>query len=496
MESASPPDLMSASGTFGVEEGILTKLRKWTARGFTTVIGLYAVLHFLSLIDDSGTSRAILSLLGFLAVVFGFFCLQRNQLFVPIFLIAFSLTIDLVSGHLTPRVTADGLLQMQSLIALLVIIPMIGWVLREEPYFDKMMYLARNLFRTSRRFYVGMMLATQLIAYFLLFGSLPVVYQFEDVFLKGKTGETWEYFKGTALLRAFALCTLWVVSIPSFVYVVDTMDASLWLSILQGFFISLCGIALAVFMMSLREKHVGVNLTKGLQEEIGKLASQSGPGEHAGRVVGEFAVLFVTLFGTIFLIHGITGGELLIVIPLVIVAWTFCYYLVKGKMAGFAGRIKKYFNEEAPGNAQQFLILLSAGLVISSLHESGWAEAIMNGIFYAGDVIPFLNVLWLLPFVLIFLGLIGLGPLTVMVLVGGILQSVSLPYPPELVVLSLTCGSVIAILLSPFVLSVIVLSGTNGLSVFKNGMKFNLIYAGVFYLLVQTYLQLVVVLFL
>lgn len=134
MESASPPDLMSASGTFGVEEGILTKLRKWTARGFTTVIGLYAVLHFLSLIDDSGTSRAILSLLGFLAVVFGFFCLQRNQLFVPIFLIAFSLTIDLVSGHLTPRVTADGLLQMQSLIALLVIIPMIGWVLREEPY--------------------------------------------------------------------------------------------------------------------------------------------------------------------------------------------------------------------------------------------------------------------------------------------------------------------------------------------------------------------------
>ena len=87
------------------------------------------------------------------------------------------------------------------------------------------------------------------------------------------------------------------------------------------------------------------------------------------------------------------------------------------------------------------------------------------------------------------LGFIGLGPLTVMVLVAGILESMSFSYPPELLVLALTSGSVISILISPIVMPVIILSASNGLSLYTNGIKFNWKFAITFYILVQIYLQ-------
>ena len=100
--------------------------------------------------------------------------------------------------------------------------------------------------------------------------------------------------------------------------------------------------------------------------------------------------------------------------------------------------------------------------------------------------------LYLLPFIVIILGLMGLGPLTVMVLVAGILTTLDLPYPPELIVLAITSGSVISILLSPLILPLIVLSNANGLSSLKNGIKNNWKFALVFYGLTQTYIQIMI----
>lgn len=76
-----------------------------------------------------------------------------------------------------------------------------------------------------------------------------------------------------------------------------------------------------------------------------------------------------------------------------------------------------------------------------------------------------------------------------MVLVAGILQSIHLPYPPELIVLAVTLGSSISILLSPVIMPIIVLSGSNGLSGFKNGFQLNGIFAVVLYMIVMTYIQ-------
>lgn len=77
-----------------------------------------------------------------------------------------------------------------------------------------------------------------------------------------------------------------------------------------------------------------------------------------------------------------------------------------------------------------------------------------------------------------------------MVLVGGILQGAQLPCPPELIVLCLTVGSAITVFLSPFILPIIVLGQSNGLSMWKNG--FNIGYSIAFYIVVQVYLMIMV----
>ncbi|WP_237458243.1 hypothetical protein [Pontibacillus yanchengensis] len=112
--------------------------------------------------------------------------------------------------------------------------------------------------------------------------------------------------------------------------------------------------------------------------------------------------------------------------------------------------------------------------------------------FYVADAVPFINFLWILPLIVVLLGFIGLGPLTVIVLVSGILEGVPLPYPPEVIVIGITSGSVISIMLSPLILPVIVLSTTNELGTIKNGFQFNVVYAITFYFVVQLYIQVVV----
>src|SRR5699024_8083772 len=123
-------------------------------------------------------------------------------------------------------------------------------------------------------------------------------------------------------------------------------------------------------------------------------------------------------------------------------------------------------------------------------NQTDFSNMTVESLTYVQAALPFINVLSLLPFIIIFLGFAGLGPLTVMVLVAGILESMSFPYPAELIVLSVTSGSVISILISPLIMPVIVLSSANKLSLFTNGFKFNCTYALSFYLLVQVYIHL------
>ncbi len=465
-------------------------MQKVSTYAYAAIVNLYILLFYVSLQVESDFLLSILSIFGVLSLIFSLFYLPASKRMLPFFLIVLAFLILIMSDSSITVGIFEGFRQMTSLIAILLIVPIISWILREEPYIEKIMSFAGDFLNTSRRFYFGIMVITQILSFFLLFGSIQTVYQFIQQLLGERKGEAWENFKGTALLRAFSLCTLWVVSIPSFVFIVNFLDASLWLSMLQGGVISLCAVLLAVLFSYFEEKHYKIDITSALKEEIDR-AIGGGDRGHLSREVVEFASLFVLIFGTIFFLHGVFGLEILEIIPPVILTYTLLYFVIKNKVKSLKKNMEFYFTGYARGKAQQFSILLSVGLVIVALNLSGWGETMIDGIIAIEGAVPFVNLLTLLPFIPMILSFFGIGPLPVLVLVGGVLQNVSLPYPPELLVLSITSGSVISALLSPFILPAIVLSSENGLSIFKNGFQFNIVYAAAFYLFVQMYLQLV-----
>ncbi|MYL50428.1 hypothetical protein GLV98_13100 [Halobacillus litoralis] len=465
-------------------------------RGYTLFISLYVLMHFVVYFIGGEMLSTTLSLFGLAAFVLGYFFLPMKQAAISLLLLIIALIVHISAGTSLIEGTVSGFTVMSGLIALLLIVPTISWVLEEKPYIESVINFAQNLLNTSRKFYFGMMVITQIISYFLLFGSIPMVYSMINDFLNNQKGEAWENYKGTALLRAFSLTTMWVVSIPSFIFAVDALGASLGLSILQGFFISFAGILLSVLFSYYQERHYGVDLTAGIQEQLKKIAEQKKQDTEGNGDALEFAFLFVTLFGSIFLLNALWDVQLLLIIPIVIVAWVILYFIIRKRSSAITENGKIYVAKSIPNKAQQFSILLAAGFLINAVNQSGYGEYIIDGLFYVTDAVPFLNFLWVLPFVVIILGFIGLGPLTVIVLVSGILQGVDLPYPPEIVVLGITSGSVISIMLSPLILPSIILSSVNKLSIIKNGLMFNYKYAITFYVMVQIYLQLFVLFFL
>lgn len=464
-------------------------MKKFAAISFTVSVSTYALLHFITYFISQADLERGLSISGIAVLVSAFLLLPLKKAKLQFFLLIAALAILVGTSDFIWQDIIQGLQQMRSLIGLLLIVPMISWVLKEEPYIEEIMSFSHNFLNKSHKFYFGLMAMTQVIAHFLLFGAVPMMYRFIDSFLKEQRDEAWENFKGTAILRGFAISTMWVISIPSFIFAVEALDATLWKSMLLGFGFAFAGTLLAVVFAHFQEKKYGVNFSAVLGAEIEKAMRNS---RHQGtwnKDVVEFVFLFLSLFGTIFIVHETTGLEFLLAIPLVILVWTGIYFVTKRRTAGMARDTKLYFSRGIANQAQQFSILLSAGLLIYAMNGSNIGEYVIAGMNWLTDLAPFLNLLFLIPFIVILLGFVGLGPLPVIVLVTGILESLALPYPPELVVLAVTSGSVISILLSPFVMPVIILSSVNGLSGIRNGIQFNLKFAIVFYCMIQLFIQ-------
>lgn len=449
----------------------------------------YALLHFFTYFFDVKILVHLQSVNGLLMLFLTGVKFKVQKFKLPLFLfLAGLITILFADGAFLENMQ-DGLLQMSNIIGLLVVVPMIGLVLREEPYIEEIIGLAHKLLDTSRKFYFGMISFTHIISYFLLFGSIPLMYQFVDDILKNQQGEAWENFKGTALLRAFALSTLWIISSPSFTFAVEALNASLWVTILQGFLVTACAIIIAVIFSYIDEKRYGIDLTTEIKTEIDTLVLHSSSRRQQISKLIEFVFLFITLFGSIFLLYEVIKIQLMVLIPLIIIIWTTVYFLVKKRPIKLLKESKEYYAEGLISQSYQFSVMLSAGVMILGLNQTGFGTSIVDVIYKMQEIVPFINMLYFLPLIVVILGFMGLGPLTVMVLVTGILESISLPYPPELVVLAVTSGSAISILLSPLIMPVIILSGTNGLSGYKNGIKFNLKYAIALYVMVQFYVQ-------
>lgn len=460
--------------------------------GLKSSIFLFILIHFTSYFYENKYLLWFLSFVALAIILFSVSRLRIKNIKMPFILLVAGIVLIIVFGENFLEDFANGLRQMRNIVGLLIIVPMIRFVLMEEDYIESIVTAVHSFLDTSRKFYAGMVAFIQIIAYFLLLGAITMMYHVVSSILKNKKGEEWERFKSTGLLRGYAASLVWVISIPSFAYVVEVMDAPLGTTILQGLGIAIVLSVIALIFFHFEEKQYKTDLTAGLQAEISQvLKDQKDPGQ-IRRLVVEFILLFISLVASIFISYAIFELELLVLIPLIVIVWITVYYLIKRRPKRLTQEVYLYFTEDAESQGYQLSMMLGVGVFIYGLNQTSFAQSVVDGIYLLQESLPFMNILYFLPFIIIFLGFFGLGPMTVMVLVGGILESIDLPYPPELVVLAITSGSSISILLSPLIMPLIIISSKTGMSAWKNGFGYNWKFAIVVYVVVQIYIQLMI----
>lgn len=469
-------------------------MKKIATGGFVALICLYTIVHYMQLIFGWNWLLLISSLAGLAAFIFTFGYIPLKKMALPsvLILLAGVISYFALDGNWFGTILT-GIREMESLVVMLLVVPMVGWVFKDEPYIEEVMFFSRRWLYSSYRFFAGSIFVGQIISYFLLVGSVSMNYQIVNTFLKYRTNDLWEVFKSRSVLRGFALSTMWVFSIPSFSYAVEILGASFPIAILQGFLFSLVGIALSVIGLWIMEKKHNVSLSTGIIEELQRIESMKAKDTNGNVKVIEFAILFISLIGSIMLLHSLFSIDILTVIPPVVLLWTLSYFSIKRRFHRFFAESKSYLTSSMRWKAPEIMIMMTAGPLIYALNKSGIGQSFVEWSFLMTSGLEWLNFLWLLPFFVLILGFSGLGVAVAVILVGGILQSIHLPYPPELIVFSLTIGSVMTIVTSPFMVGIILLSGQNGKSLIENGMRRNWAFAAVFYIVGQIYIQLMLI---
>jgi hypothetical protein len=142
---------------------------------------------------------------------------------------------------------------------------------------------------------------------------------------------------------------------------------------------------------------------------------------------------------------------------------------------------------------KEILLILSAGLIVGTLKETGYGFILFNYFLTAVEWLN-INILLSLTLVVILLGFCGFPPIPAMILLSGILVNVPGGYPPELVALSLLLGVSVTLVIAPVTVPLLLISSLNGRSLSENGFSSNIFFAVSLLTVGLLYIQLLTVL--
>jgi hypothetical protein len=361
---------------------------------------------------------------------------------------------------------------------------MIGWILKQERYIETVYYYMSKALKNSTSYFLSFAVLVQMTGYFMLAGAVVLIHQFVETLLKGKEGAGWEYLKDSSIMKGYGLTAMWSVSLPSFAYAVSIVEASLLRTQLLGIGLSMIGLVLAALDYWLFEKRNGHSLTPEINQHI----RQFGQYSMSPKLVYELLVLFISLFATILIVHEGFNIDLLVSVPVIVVLFAIIYFWYKGKLNLFGQKVAGMVKGDMARNSQETGLILCAGILIYTMRTSEVGSSLFTWIYDQASSVPWLDFLFVLPLFILFLGLMGISPMTIMVLLSGLLLNVSLPYPPELVVLSLGLGNALCLMLSPFTVTVVMMSSANDKPLYENSIKLNLPFAVLFYFVGLIYL--------
>ncbi|ARK30184.1 hypothetical protein [Halalkalibacter krulwichiae] len=445
----------------------------------------FILVYFLSVIWKLSLVDILLSSSGLVMLVSALILLPKQNLKLPFTLIVFSLLILYVTSA-SPIVLWNGLREMSAVVPLIVLVSLVSWMIGHRPYVIALMTKMNRYITSSTRFFTLVAGTSHIISSFMAVGGVPFVYQmFRNTKRDSVSQNAWDFTISTAIMRGFTLTVLWATVHPAFVYAVAGTDAPLMATVLKGIGLTGLGFMTGILLFRLQMKKNDIPDTVMPNLHFKEQEPEKG-------LVGKFFFWIFVLMGGIFLSIQWLKLDILLAVPVVIMMVTTLYFFVNKEMSTYKQRFRKLITIDFENKKKEMVLILSAGLLVGTLKETGYGHVLFAYFLSAIDFVN-INILIGLTLVVIVLGFCGFPPIPAMILLSGILVDIPGGYSTDVIALSLLLGVSVTLVTAPVTVPLLLISSQNGRSLAENGIGWNLGFGVLFLLIGLAYIQLLTI---
>ena len=184
------------------------------------------------------------------------------------------------------------------------------------------------------------------------------------------------------------------------------------------------------------------------------------------------ALLAVTVLGIHFALDIRVVGIVMIVVPVIAIAWALMQHRSLGADADFTIRARRYLDEELPGYRGELVLLMMAGYI--GTVGAPLLQPLVSGLGFDTDAVPAWMILALLVWIIPVLGQIGMNPILAVTLIAPLIPDPeALGVAPSALVAAIASGWALSGATSPFTATTLLIGSFGGVSALHVGLRWN-----------------------
>ncbi|HHY47620.1 MAG TPA: hypothetical protein GX506_10035 [Firmicutes bacterium] len=403
----------------------------------------------------------------------------------------------------------EGLIEMVGIIGFIIVCRFLALPLRISRYdrFLREIFLARKpnpstLYRLS-------MLATYALGTFVIFGSLPIIYNILDGICEW--GKKSKQLIGTAMTRGYASLLLWA---PASVMVVTSLKVTgaTWFGIAPvGFGVSLAMLALGLVMRPFRDRGSfqdaplvslrAEGCSSGHRDRTGGSqwgdsrggSSEGGDGRTGDNGVGGSSISLCIAFAALVVIfvafQSFTTMGPIYTMTVIAIPFSVAWIAITSGIKELRRVFIPSLADSLGASSAQSALLISVGLATRALDETGLSTWLSRTVSYLMPRLGMVGVIFCIAAAILFLGMMGIYPLFSIVAIGKGLAAargglaMAAPgaalsvIPAETLALSLILGGSVSYIVCPITATTLVISSFFDVSPLEAGIRWNTAYA-------------------
>ena len=401
---------------------------------------LIALLHILKMFIPE-TPVLLLSFLSLLLLVFGFSL--QNMGFRKITL-AFLLTGSAILAYyrVSPELCMQSFVSMTNVIAIIAVMQLFTLPIQLGGYDRTIGYWLKKSFKKESSLFLFTMGVTHVFSSFLLFGTVPVMVALFSAALKDNILD-YRRFLASAIVRGYSLALLWAPGAVIILLILQVTHLSWFDLFVPGFLLCLIGLVTSYLFehfTRLNRPILSTMPATGDTRENAALARR----QSVQIVAVVSGLLCLVSFFEIFSIGSGTGRVLLAGL-LVAGLWLFCFK----DSSQFRDVLKQYWDSEFVKSVDIAVLFIAMGLFAGAVDYSGLLSSFQPVLQDAVNQLGRLSIIAVL-LIFILLAMAGIHPFILVVILGKILMTLSLPLAPISIALLLSLASSVSFIVSPF----------------------------------------------